>query len=66
MTLADWLTQQNLSPSEFAVRLNKPQPTIQRYVTGKRIPEPEIMAQIIEATDGQVTPNDFYAQRAAS
>lgn len=60
MTLNDWLAQEKLSPTEFGRRIGKPQATIQRYASGKRIPEPEIMAQIVEATGGAVTPNDFY------
>jgi transcriptional regulator with XRE-family HTH domain len=66
MTLAAWLDQQKLSPSDFAARINRPQPTIQRYVSGKRIPEPEIMALIVEATGGAVTPNDFYGVGATA
>lgn len=60
MTLADWLKRENLSPTDFGKRIGKAQATISRYATGKRIPEPEIMALIVEATGGDVTPNDFY------
>lgn len=55
-----------MTPTEFGKRICKPQATIQRYVSGKRIPEPEIMNLIVSETGGAVTPNDFYGMRAAS
>lgn len=66
MTLGDWLRQNALSPAEFARRIGRPQATIQRYVAGKRIPEPAIMNLIVDATGGAVTPNDFYAVTTSS
>lgn len=60
MKLADYLILHAITPTEFAKRIGKPQPTVSRYVNGERIPEPEMMALIVEATKGQVTPNDFY------
>lgn len=60
MTLSDWLVQNKLSPTDFAKRIGKPQATVSRYAAGKRIPEPETMKVIVEATEGAVTPNDFY------
>lgn len=66
MTLGDWLRERGMTPTEFGKRICKPQATIQRYVSGKRIPEPEIMNLIVSETGGAVTPNDFYGMRAAS
>ena len=60
MTLQDWLTAQDLSPAAFARKIGKPQATVQRYVSGKRIPQPEEMALIVKETGGAVTANDFY------
>ncbi len=60
MKLRDWLAKERLSPTEFAKRLGRPQATIARYVSGSRIPEQAIMAEIVEATNGEVVPNDFY------
>ncbi len=65
MILSDWLKQEGISPTDFARRLNKPQATVARYVTGKRIPEPPIMRDIFDLTGGQVTPNDFYGCAAS-
>lgn len=60
MTLSAWLTKNELSPTEFARRLRKPQGTIARYVSGDRIPAPSMMKLIMQATNGQVRPDDFY------
>lgn len=60
MKLKDWLAKEGLSPTDFARRLKRPQATIARYVNGDRIPEPPIMAEIVDATGGEVMPNDFY------
>lgn len=68
MKLADWLKgdpetippRPAMTPTEFGRRIGCPQPTIWRYANDERIPEPEIMARIVEATGGAVTPNDFY------
>ena len=64
MKLAAWLAKNKISPTEFARRLRKPQPTIWRYVNGDRIPDPQMMALIKKATRGEVMPNDFYAEAA--
>jgi DNA-binding transcriptional regulator YdaS (Cro superfamily) len=60
MTLSEYLTTKNLSPGEFAKRLKCAEPTVNRYITGARIPEKQMMVRIVRATDGDVTPNDFY------
>ena len=60
MKLKDWLSKEGLSVTDFARRLNKPQPTVLRYVNGDRIPEPPAMRLIGELTNGEVTANDFY------
>lgn len=39
---------------------------VERYVNGKRIPEPEVMAKIFEVTGGAVSANDFYGITEAS
>lgn len=60
MTLADWLSKNDLSATDFAKTIGCAQATVQRYIAGKRIPEPDMMSAIVEATQGAVTPNDFY------
>jgi ribosome-binding protein aMBF1 (putative translation factor) len=60
MTLGEWIKREGISPTDLAKRMNKPQPTIARYINGQRIPEQPIMKEIFEITSGAVTPNDFY------
>lgn len=60
MKLKDWLSREGLSVTDFARRLEKPQPTVLRYVNGDRIPELSIMRRIGELTNSEVMPNDFY------
>lgn len=66
MKLADYLSGNEVSTAEFAAQINATQATVSRYVTGKRIPDPTIMKRIFVATDGQVSPNDFYALPTAA
>lgn len=60
MKLADYLSETNKTVTAFAREIDEAQPTVSRYVNGQRIPEPAIMSKIVQATDGRVTPNDFY------
>lgn len=61
MQLKDYLKQAELNYTEFAKRIGVATArTVQRYADGKRLPEPEIMRKINDATDGKVTPNDFH------
>ena len=61
MTLADYLKAQKLSYAEFSAIIGAPgKDTVRRYANGKRIPTPEYMAKIVEATNGEVTANDFF------
>lgn len=47
--------------SAFALRIGEAPQTVHRWCKGVAIPRPETMALIALATDGQVMPNDFYA-----
>jgi len=59
MTLDTYLKQHGITQLEFADRIGCEQPTVNRFISG-RIPSPGLMAKIAEATDGAVTPNDFF------
>lgn len=59
MTLDDYLKASDLTEEAFAKRLSVSQPAVHRYRNG-RIPTPDVMQKIIEATDGAVTANDFF------
>lgn len=64
MRLADYLKEKGIDPKDFAREIDVKQPSISRYLTGKRIPRPEKMAAIQKATGGEVTATDFYEAAA--
>jgi len=45
---------------DFAERIGCEQPSVSRFVAGTRIPSPDLMRRIAEATNGEVTANDFF------
>lgn len=61
MTLAEYLKLSGLSLSAFAARAAVSEAAISRYASGKRTPRPDILRRICEASNGKVTPNDFYS-----
>jgi len=62
MTLKEWLAKQGMSNPEFGEQIGTSAETVRRYAVGIRIPEREAMQRIFEATDGEVTANDFHGQ----
>ena len=62
MNLRSYLSSRGISEAAFGQTIAVSQAAVNRYVRGERMPTPRIMARIVEATDGQVTANDFYAQ----
>ncbi|RVT95222.1 XRE family transcriptional regulator [Rhodovarius crocodyli] len=65
MTLDEYRAREGLSYEALAERLGFAGPnaarTVHRYAGGERIPRPDAMRRIMEATGGKVTPTDFYA-----
>lgn len=59
MKLETYLQRENLSASQFSKQLGRPSSTVTRLLHGQRNPGPELMLQILAATKGAVTPNDF-------
>ena len=60
MNLADYLKEHQLKPAQFARLLGvRSRETVHRYLRGERIPEPKILARIIEITDRRVQLHDF-------
>ncbi len=59
MTLAEYLSKNEIRRDEFAHRIGVSEVSVTRYANGRRTPRPESMRAIIEATNGAVTPNDF-------
>ncbi len=65
MTLADWLKEHDVTAVAFGERIGVHHTAVNRYVSGTRLPRPEVMARIVAETAGAVQPGDFYASQAA-
>jgi transcriptional regulator with XRE-family HTH domain len=65
MKLDDWLKARKLTSAEFA-RLSgiAGKQAVHKYRHGERFPTPENLRLIHDATDGEVTANDFMDQHA--
>lgn len=59
MTLEDYLCKNGLKPHEFALRIDTSREAVRRYVSGERLPRPDIMARIVAATGGAVTDSEI-------
>lgn len=61
MTLLDWLRENSVTLTEFAhqAQISRVQ-YVWKYVKGTAIPSAPNMMKIFKATNGSVTPNDFY------
>ena len=66
MKLGDYLDQNGVTVQDFADRLEMSAEAIRLYVAGRRVPRPNAMAKIINATGGKVEPNDFFAAGSAA
>ena len=64
MTLSDYLATNDMTASALAERLGVSVSTITRAAKGEIIPQRELMNRIFEATEGKVTPNDFFGLAA--
>ena len=64
MTFEAWMRAANLTDAAMAGRIGVSTFAVRKYRRVERIPTPQIMARIVEATDGLVTANDFYAQHS--
>ncbi len=55
------LTGRTLSLTAFAGQIGCKPSTVKRWVDGTAFPSAECLGLILDATSGQVTPNDMYA-----
>lgn len=60
MTLSEYLRTHRISQRDFARRLGVTQTAIWRYASRERVPSARLMSLIVDATGGDVTPNDFF------
>lgn len=60
MKLADWLYRHRLQPAALRKLLKvRSRATVTRYLTGERLPNPEMMRTIARITQGAVQSGDF-------
>jgi transcriptional regulator with XRE-family HTH domain len=62
MKLSDYLSANGLTLAAFAAKSGLSVPTVSRLRRGLNRPDWKTLDAINEATDGQVTANDFYGQ----
>lgn len=59
MTLKEYMDRNQIEPEVMAARLGVSVSGLMKWVREQRIPRPDMMHAIAEATNGAVTPNDF-------
>ena len=59
MKLSDYLSENELTHSEFAESIARERSTVSKLIAGG-VPDSKTMIRIIAVTDGQVQPNDFF------
>lgn len=60
MKLGEWLRSRGLSQQAFADAADISQGAVAKFVLGRAMPNRQSMRKIFDATEGQVTPNDFH------
>jgi transcriptional regulator with XRE-family HTH domain len=60
MTLKDYLAREGNTATKLADEAGVSVSTITRAAEGATMPSRDLMGKIFKATDGAVTPNDFY------
>jgi len=63
MDLRRYLDARNIPVAVFAETLGVSVQAVHRYLSGERLPRPDVMMRIKQATHGAVRPNDFYSCR---
>lgn len=66
MTLAQYLKAAGKNYDDFASEVGSTSWAVGKWCRGERIPRPEQMARIREATGGAVTADDFYSSSGAA
>ena len=65
MTLHRFLASREITRSAFAARIGVSRVTLQRYLAGDRFPRPDVLRRIASVTGGEVTANDFVAEKVS-
>ncbi len=59
MRLITYLEREAVSVTAFAALINRDPSSVSRVVRGKTRPDWDTLQEIVRATNGEVTPNDF-------
>lgn len=65
MKLKQYLHEKGLTDREFGEAVGASERAVIKWKRGERVPRPDAMSRIIEATSGLVTANDFYSDQAS-
>jgi hypothetical protein len=60
MKLETFLSKTGWDRTFLAWKIGVNECSVTRYLTGSRIPSPDVMVAIYKVTKGKVAPNDFY------
>jgi transcriptional regulator with XRE-family HTH domain len=63
MRLQTYLNLHRITQAEFAESVNATYWAVRKWVYGERMPRPEALVKIEEATNGVVTARDFLPRR---
>jgi transcriptional regulator with XRE-family HTH domain len=64
MQLADYLKTNGISDEDFGQSIGVTRQAVHRYKTFDRFPEKPVLTEIVKATAGAVTPNDFLPEQS--
>lgn len=59
MTLNEWMNRVGMSDGEMAQRIGVSRSAISRYRSGERMPRPDTLVKLVDATNNDVSPMDF-------
>lgn len=62
MKLRQWLDDRDMTATAFAKAAGLDVSTITRVINGERRPDWSTLTKILDATNGEVTPNDFIPE----
>ena len=65
MNLRQYLEKRKESAAVFARRIGTSRQAVHNYMAG-RVPAPDLVTAIQDATEGAVQPNDWYPRRKSS
>lgn len=60
MKIREFLKKHRIEQADFAGQIGISPQAVSCFCLGKRIPRSDVMRKIFDATNGAVTPNDFF------